>query len=292
MIKLSIVTPVLSLFPGRHAAWERHATIDDVRRIAEAADRFGYDCMTCSEHIVIPADNTENRGPSYWDPLPTFGYLAAHTSRIRLTTLVLVLPYHHPLDIAKRYGTLDRICGGRLVLGVGTGYLQPEFEVLGAPFEDRGARTDDAIRAIRASFGRPEPAYDGPYYRFSGMVVDPCGLQQPPPIWVGGRSRRSLRRAVELADAWAPYNVTPSDVKQWLAAASETEAWKRREAPLDVTYGSDRLLDPVGDPDAALASARELQDGGATMLSLRFRHESVEHYIDQLEAMVQVAAKV
>ena len=119
---------------GVYAEWEVDGTISDLARIAQAADQLGYEYLTCSEHVAIPVDAPTDLGPGprYWDPLATFGYLAAVTSRIRLTTLVLVLPYHHPLDIAKRYGTLDRICGGRLNLGVGVGYLRPEFDLLGA----------------------------------------------------------------------------------------------------------------------------------------------------------------
>ena len=187
-MKFGILTPVLSLVPDGHAPWEVEGTIEDVRHIAHAADRLGFDYLTCSEHMAIPEDGIDLPGPRYWDPLSTFGYLAAHTSRIALTTSVLVLGYHHPLEIAKRFGTLDRICDGRLIMGVGAGYLQKEFELLGAPFDDRGPRADDAIRAIRASFGRRTPAYDGPFYRFAGIVVDPCAMQAPAPIWIGGRS--------------------------------------------------------------------------------------------------------
>src|SRR5262249_7735790 len=122
-----ILTPVLSLVPGSHAEWERDAGIAEVRRIAETADRLGYGSLTRSAHVAIATDAMDLPGPRYWDPLPTFGYLSAVTTDIRLVTSVLVLPYHHPLDIAKRYGTLDRICDGRLVLGVGVGYLEPEF---------------------------------------------------------------------------------------------------------------------------------------------------------------------
>ena len=169
-MQFGLLTPVLSLSPGKHAAWEMDGTIDDVARIAEAADGLGYDYMTCSEHVAIPVDHEggfgggQRPGARYWDPLPTFAYLAARTRRIRFTTLVLVLSYHHPLDVAKRYGSLDRICHGRLNLGVGVGYLKPEFELLGIPFEDRNARSDDALQAIRASFGRSIPEYEGPYF--------------------------------------------------------------------------------------------------------------------------------
>ncbi len=101
--------------------------------------------------MVIPTEVAAARGSRYWDPLATFGYLAAVTSRIRLATNVLVLGYHHPLEIAKRYGTLDQICAGRLVLGLGVGSLEEEFDLLGAPFGDRGARADDALAALRSS---------------------------------------------------------------------------------------------------------------------------------------------
>jgi probable F420-dependent oxidoreductase len=287
-----LLTPVLSLVPQGHSDWEPDGTIDDVRRIAEAADHLGYDYLTCSEHVAIPIDAMDLPGPRYWDPLATFGFLAAFTSRIRLATSILVLGYHHPLDIAKRYGTLDRICDGRLILGVGVGYLEPEFALLGAPFEDRGDRGDDAIRALRASFGRPQPAYDGRYYRFEGMVVDPCGVQVDVPIWVGGRTRRSLRRAIELGDGWCPFAVSRKNAAAWLADAAATDAWQQRERPLDVVLSAPRPLDPLGAPDEAAAMVRSLSDVGATRMSLWFVHKSADHCMEQLEAMANVVASL
>src|SRR5690349_2851569 len=170
-MKLSVATPVVTMVPRSHARWEETATIDDVARIGEVADRLGYHHMTCSEHIGIPATEAPRRGATYWDPLATFGYLAARTERIGLMTNVLVLGYHHPLEVAKRYGTLDVVSGGRVILGVGVGSLRDEFDLLGAPFDDRGARADDAMRALRASLSRSEPSYEGEYHRFGGLVV-------------------------------------------------------------------------------------------------------------------------
>ncbi len=290
MTKFGLLTPVLSLVPGGHAEWEEGGTIDDVCRIAEAADRLGYDYLTCSEHIAIPIDGMDLPGPRYWEPLATFGYLAGRTTRIRLTTSVLVLAYHHPLEIAKRYGTLDRICGGRLILGLGVGYLEQEFQLLGVPFDDRGARADDAISALRASFGRPMPTYDGAYYRFERMVVDPCGIQQDVPIWIGGRSPRSLRRAVELGDGWCPFAVSARRAAEWLAKAADSEAWQRRDRPLDVILSTRQPVDPSGAPEATVASVDELLQAGVTTVSLRFVHHSLDHYLEQLEAMKEVAA--
>src|SRR5262249_32888993 len=158
-MKLGIVTPVVTRLPGAHAQWERDAGIAEIERAVVEAERLGYDHITCSEHVAIPRHVAEQRGATYWDPLAIFGYLAARTSTIRLATFVLVLGYHHPLAIVKRYGTLDVVSRGRLVLGVGVGSLEEEFDLLDAEFEGRGERGDDAIRAIKASFGVLEPEY-------------------------------------------------------------------------------------------------------------------------------------
>src|SRR6266550_4455753 len=113
-MKLGVVTPVVTRLPRAHATWEETAGIDEIARVAVEAERLGYHHLTCSEHVALPAAVAETRGATYWDPLPTFGYIAARTTTIRLATHVLVLGYHHPLAIAKRYGTLDaprdRVC--------------------------------------------------------------------------------------------------------------------------------------------------------------------------------------
>jgi probable F420-dependent oxidoreductase len=285
-LRLGLTTPVLSLLPDAHAPWEVEGTIEDVAALAAAADRLGYDHLTCSEHVVVPAAVAAERGSRYWDPLATFGYLAAVTSRIRLATNVLVLGYHHPLEIAKRYGTLDQISGGRLVLGLGVGSLEEEFDLLGAPFDDRGPRADDALSALRASLSERLPDYDGPYYRYSDVVLDPCARQSSVPLWIGGRGARSLRRAVELGDGWAPFGIRAVDVASMLAAARDTPAWAARPAPLEVVLRNGRPLDPVDDESGARRIVDRLVEAGATSLQLWFTHRSPTHYVEQLEAMI------
>ncbi len=292
-MKFGILTPVLSLTPELHSAWEQDGTIEDVRRIAGAADRLGYDYLSCSEHVAVPTEPGARPLPSglrYWDPLATFGYLAAHTSRIRFTTLVLVLAYHHPLDICKRYGTLDRICGGRLNLGLGVGYLRPEFDLLGASYENRNDRSDDALRALRASFGRESPEYDGLYFQFSGMRVDPCGIQSAIPLWIGGRTKRSLRRAVQLGDVWSPFSLSTEQMAGWLKEARSTDAWHDRANPIGVAYPVQ--VDPLGDAGATCRLLATWQDAGVTHFSVRFVHSSLDHYLEQLEAMAELAETV
>jgi len=279
-LRLSVATPVVTMLPGA-PAWERDGTIDDLARIAETADRLGYHHLTCSEHIGVPAKDVDRRGARYWDPLATFGYLAARTKRIRFATNVLVLPYHHPLEIAKRYGTLDVVSGGRVILGVGIGTLEEEFVVIGAPFDDRGARGDDALRALRASLSQSVPAYHGPYYSFDGLVVDPCAVQDRVPLWVGGRTLRSLRRAAALADGWCPFNVTPIQAQTWLG---------RVELPADfeVILSPAESLDPIGQPGRTQDVLAQTAAHGVTIISAKFAHQSVGGYLENLHALAEI----
>jgi probable F420-dependent oxidoreductase len=292
VIELGLITPVVTLLPGAHARWERTGTIEDVARIARAADDLGYHHLTCSEHVAVPVEVAETRGGRYWDPVATLGYLAGVTDRIRLASSVVVLGYHHPLSVVKQYATLDRVSGGRVVLGVGVGSLAEEFELLGAPFVDRGPRADDAVRAIRASLATEHPAYSGTYHQWSGVVVEPCAVQQHLPIWIGGRTARSLRRAVELGDGWSPFGLAPSEIGSLVSAARSTAAWDARDVPLDLVLQSRRAFDPGGRPDATRIEVEALVDAGATALALRFVHHSPEHYIEQMAAMTELVESI
>lgn len=284
-MRIGITSPVVTLLPGAHDAWEAHAGIEELGQVAEAADRLGYDHLTCSEHVAVPVDVAEQRGGTYWDPLATFGYLAARTSRIRLATQVLVLGYHHPLEVAKRYGTLDRISGGRLVLGLGVGSLAEEFALLGARFEGRGAVADDALAALRASLGTARPAYHGEHFDFADVVVAPHAVQEHVPFWIGGRSTRSLRRAVELGDGWVPFGLGPDQLREMLDAVELPTGF-------EVVLGPGRPLDPTGDPERAARALLRLREVGATVVTLKLVAESAGHYAEQLEAMAGLAAEI
>jgi probable F420-dependent oxidoreductase len=288
-VELGIITPIVNLNPRFQAPqWERDGTVDDVVAIAQEAERLGYGWVSCPEHIAIPEEVASVRGGRYWDPLVTLSYVAASTSSIGLLTHVLVLGYHHPLEIVKRYGTLDRASGGRVVLGVGVGSLQAEFDLLGVEFEGRGERADDALRALRAAFGRDRPAYHGSHYRFSGFLVEPCGLDRPVSLWVGGRTRRSLRRALELGDGWVPFGLSADDLRAMLTAAPAAAALARRGGGFDLVLAPEPVLDPVRDGEGALQCLDTYARLGATGVNLRFRHRSRQHYLEQLAALVEL----
>ena len=280
-MKLGIVTPVLTLLPRAHARWEETGTFADVVDLVCEAERLGYHHCTCSEHVAVPVEAAETRGGRYWDPLATFGALAMRTSTIRLATHVLVLGYHHPLEIAKRYGTLDLISGGRLILGVGVGSLEEEFSLLGAQFEDRGERADDAMRALRAALAQREPAYSGPHYSFASMVVEPHALQAHVPMWVGGRTFRSLRRAVALGDGWAPFNLRTDDLAAMLTRVELPDGF-------EVVVQNEHPLDPIAESDRVREQLARFRAIGATMLNVRFVHHSPAHYKEQLAALAEL----
>jgi probable F420-dependent oxidoreductase len=281
-MRLGLATPGVVQLPGVAGDWEATATIEDLAAIAAAADGLGFDFLTCSEHVALPRSDRAARGDVYWDPLATLGFLAARTTRIRLATSVVVLGYHHPLEIAKRYGTLDRISGGRLVLGVGVGSLAAEFELLGASFADRGERADDSLRALRASMSTPEPAYAGRYFSYSGISLRPFALQPCVPIWVGGRTRRSLRRAVELADGWMPFGLGVDDIAAMLADVERPDGF-------DLVLAADGAVDPTDAPDRTRCQLEALREVGATAVTCSVRARSAEHYIEQLSALRDLA---
>ncbi|QFU92485.1 LLM class F420-dependent oxidoreductase [Amycolatopsis sp. YIM 10] len=284
-MRIGLSTPVVVQVPRAHSAWEHTATIEDLAEIAQTADELGFDHLTCSEHVAVPAEAAAARGAVYWDPLATLGYLAACTRRIRLATAVVVLGYHHPLELAKRYGTLDRVSGGRLVLGVGVGSLAEEFALLDAAWEDRGARADDALRALRSALSQSEPAYTGTHYTFGGMVVEPHAVQERVPLWVGGRTARSLRRALRLADGWIPFGLPPSEIAHLLSEMDPPEGF-------EVVLSAGEPLNPTGDVAGTTERLRELATAGATVAKVAISAESCAHYCDQLTTLRKLADEV
>ncbi len=289
-MRLGIVTPVVNLNPRFDPPeWERAGGIDDVIAVAGEAERLGYDFVGCPEHVAIPDAVAATRGGRYWDPVTTLAFVAARTSSIRLLSHVAVLGYHHPLGLVKQYGSLDEASGGRVILGVGVGSLRAEFELLGADFDQRGALADDALGAIRASFGVRAPEYHGTHFEIAGWIVEPCGIPRHLDIWVGGRSRRSLRRAIELGDGWIPFGMGLDELAVLLGDPAVAGALAERPQPLEVVLAPEPPLDPTGDPSGSRRALEAYAAVGATGLALRFRHHSRPHYVEQLGALAALA---
>jgi alkanesulfonate monooxygenase SsuD/methylene tetrahydromethanopterin reductase-like flavin-dependent oxidoreductase (luciferase family) len=172
---------------------------DVLRRWALTVEGLGFDLLMVSDHIAVTPDVAEQYPAPFYEPFTTLSWLAGLTRGIRLGTTVLIVPYRHPLLVARMAANLNDLSGGRLVLGVGVGWAREEFGALGVPFRDRGRLTDEHLLAIRAAW------QDDTDYR-SGHI----------PLWIGGNSDAALRRAVRLGDAWHPLRFTPG----WLAEAA------------------------------------------------------------------------
>lgn len=175
--------------------------------IAKAAESAGLESVWTGEHVVLP-DPRVPPSPSdpqtpILDPAIALSHIAAHTTRLRLGTGIIILPQRNPLVLAKELASLDVVSKGRLIFGLGAGYLEPEFRALGAPFADRGALTDEAIAALKAMWTMDKPAFAGRFFSFNGIDAQPRPVQKPyPPIVVGGMSRHGARRAARYGNGW------------------------------------------------------------------------------------------
>ena len=225
----------------------RHlATPELIRRTAVRAEALGYDSVWVSDHVVVPRANVANFGTTIFDPLITLGVVAGATSRVRLGTTVLIVPYRQAVVTAKMVSSLDALSGGRVILGVGAGWVAAESAMLGVPFAERGPMTDEYLRAMQELWTSPSPSFSGKYVQFHDLHFEPKPVQKPhPPIWVGGHSRAALRRTVELGAAWHPINRTVDELRAGVAELARLSRARGRATPPALTLRNDvRILGP------------------------------------------------
>jgi probable F420-dependent oxidoreductase len=184
------------------------ASPESLARSAALGESLGYHLMMISDHVAITPDVQARYPAPFYDPFVTLGWLAGMTRTIELGTTVIILPYRHPLETARLAANLDRLSGGRLILGVGVGWARQEFEALGIAFHQRGAMSDDYLGAIKAAWTHEVASYAGRFVSFTDVHTAPLPARSPhPPIWVGGASDAALRRAVRHGDAWHPIRI-------------------------------------------------------------------------------------
>ena len=188
----------------------RKAGPDAIRRAAIQAEALGFADLWVSEHVILPKAAPYPPSPAFLEPILTLTWAAAVTERVGLGTSVIVLPMHHPVPLAKQIATLQYLSGGRVIFGIGVGWLEAEFAALGAPFRQRGRRMDESIALMRALWNEDPVSFEARYVtaEIKEMRMQP----QPPrpiPIWVGGSSEPALARAVRLCDGWHGSRLTP-----------------------------------------------------------------------------------
>jgi len=200
--------------------------------LASEAEDLGFDSVWVHDHVFNVGHVFDRIGDKpYYEPLTLLSFVAARTTRVRLGTSVLVLPYHNPIRLAKTAATLDVLSGGRLILGVGVGAIENEMQAMGTPFSERGAFTDEAIAVMRTLWTEEDPRYDGKYSRFESMKFSPKPLQKPSiPIVIGGVSRAAIRRAARLGDGWQPIGLSPGALGQAMTVLRDELRTCGREA--------------------------------------------------------------
>jgi probable F420-dependent oxidoreductase len=197
-------------------------TAADLIRFVQRAETLGFYCITVADHVVVPKNisipypyTVDGKYPGtgyHLETLTTMSFLAGATKRIRFVTSVMIAPYRNPIITAKMLASLDVLSEGRVIVGLGVGWMKEEFENLNAPpFADRGRVTDETIKAFRELWSSDNPSFHGKYCEFSDIVFLPKPVQKPGiPIWIGGHSRQAIRRAAQLGDGWHPIGGVPT----------------------------------------------------------------------------------
>ncbi|WP_328682541.1 LLM class F420-dependent oxidoreductase [Streptomyces sp. NBC_00322] len=277
-------------------SWEAAAGAEDLAEIARAADRAGFAYLATCDHVAIPRRLADAMSTVWYDPVATLAFLAGITERVLLLSHVAVVGLRHPLVSAKQYATLDHLSGGRLILGVGAGHVQEEFEALGVDFAARGAVLDETIDALRAALGEEEfPEFAGELFSFSGLGQRPRPVQRRIPLWVGGSSPAAVRRAAVRGDGWLPQGDPRTRLPDQIAKLKGLRAAAGITAPIEIGAITEPLY--VGDadweigrrtvsgkPEAIAESLRAYAAMGVHQIQVRFRSRSRTELTDQIAA--------
>jgi probable F420-dependent oxidoreductase len=243
-------------------------------RVAQAAEAAGFESLWAGEHVVLPEPQTPPSPlPADYamvDPNICFAWLAGQTKTIRFGTGIIIIPQRNPLVLAKEMASLDVVSGGRIIFGVGIGYLKPEFDALGIPFKDKAARTLEYIEAMRAIWSQESPSYAGKYVSFSGVQARPRPLQQPgPPIVFGGHVAGAYERSVSHAEGWYGFGLDVEGTSACLDGLKLAAAQVERPPELGTMEIS---VTPSGNID--LDAAKRFADIGVDRLIVLFPKRS------------------
>jgi probable F420-dependent oxidoreductase len=284
--------------------WGPGATRDALITLARRVEAMGFDSVWASDHIVVPLEirsrypyNQTGEFPlpptaNFLEPLTALAVVAGATERVQLGTTVLVLPHRHPVLAAKTLATLDHLAPGRVILGAGVGWMREEIELLGAPFEQRGAWTDEAIRIMRACWSNERVSFRGRFFSFPEVGFAPRPAAGTIPIWIGGHTPRAMRRVAELGDGWHAAFATPAAMREGQARLREACA-KAGRAPSTITL-SVRMAVPAKRPSAeVLAEVHALREIGVSHVLVETRVTDVDDSTRILERFVsEVRAKL
>jgi probable F420-dependent oxidoreductase len=193
--------------------WELNVTGADQTLMVKRAEELGYDMIPIPEHFIVPNSHVELSGPHYFHSTVAQAYIAGATQRIRVNSLVTLLPLQHPVIMAKALSTADWMSSGRITVTFGVGWDAEEFKILGVPFHERGRMADEYLAAIIELWTSDSPKFEGKYVAFKDLAFEPKPLQKPHlPIWIGGDAEPALKRAARYASGWSPFLTKPEDI--------------------------------------------------------------------------------
>ncbi len=281
--------------PRRFAErWEADAGPAEILQAAVAADEAGFLYVGVCDHLGVPDSHVEVMQPTWYEPLTTLAWVAQATTRVRLLTHVYVLALRHPLEAAKAFVTLDRLSGGRVIVGVGAGHVEAEFDALGVPFDERGPILDDALSALRTLLDDPAPALEG-RFATERLHVGPRPVQDHVPIWIGGSGVPALRRVAQVGDGWIPQGTPLEEMGELLDRIAEHRGDRGVD---DLDLGAMAMPVYVGEPDwdtgrwttagspeQVAEHLRAYADLGVSHVQVRPRSRSIGEYIDQVHRL-------
>ncbi len=281
-------------------------------RIAESAEALGFDALWTADHLVLPIESStfypympgmeirpDARHP-FIDPMIALAGVAARTNRIRLGVSVYLAALRHPIVAAKLVASLDQLSGGRVLLGVGSGWVPEEYETLGIKFSERGKILDEHLRAMLALFREDHPRFEGKYFQFDNIGFDPKPVRKHVPILIGGNSRPARRRAAQLGDGWHVIDVPIPELRDGIADLAEMcrsvgrspadvpVSMRAQLALSDQPVPSDRRSAPLmGSPDEVIAALREYRDLGVHHIALWPRESNLDAYLGQMDRIAR-----
>jgi len=293
-----------------------YVSFAEIAELAKLGDALGYYAFTLPEHLLTPNWPQAPISTKFWyDTMVIGSYIAAITTRIKLLTSVIVVPYHPPVQMAKALATLDVVSGGRVLYGVGSGWMKAEFRRLGIPFEERAAITQEYLRAMKELWSSEAPRFSGKYISFEDVAAFPKPVQKPGiPIYVGGFGDGPFRRVATLGDGWYPMSLSPKDVVRGLSQIRPLMEKQGRDpaslwvgvAGLDIGAGETRKWQhdvlgansPVEMPPAvdtiaqAIELAAEYARAGANYMSVSFKGRSANELANKFEQFAREAIPV
>jgi probable F420-dependent oxidoreductase len=276
------------------------ASVEGILSVARAAEEAGFDSVWTTDHVLVPAEHGAIYGHLY-ESLVTLAFLAGTTSRLTLATSILVLPQRDPILVAKQVAAIDRLSNGRVLLGVGVGWMEGEYEFLRTDFRRRGRIMDEWIQVLKTLWGSDNPSFEGEWVSFDNAVFEPRPASPGgPPIHVGGNSETAIRRAATIADGWHPANISPETLAGGIRKLRE---WSGNR-PVSVSLRKDvRMVEGYRDFRSSgggtghpwLEGSREAitgvvgayQEAGLDHFVCYFAHETAEQVVDQLERFAE-----